>query len=102
MTFADILNSQSFTELELQVLHALNNGLQSYFGEEYSDMDCTGIAKETNLSVNTVKGVVGSLVKKDVLSTWHIKTDAAYDLVLFVDQEQMVRMVAGIPHGRDV
>lgn len=91
MTFADILTSQPFTELELQVLHTLNNGLQSYFGEEYSDMDCIDIAKSTNLSVNTVKGVVGSLVKKDVLTTWRIKTDATYDLVLFVDQEEMTR-----------
>lgn len=89
MTFTQILGSQPFTELELRVLIALCDMLKSFFGEVYSDVDCTDIAKNTGLDVNTIKGVVGSLVKKKVIETDQISTDTIHNLVYFVDQEQM-------------
>ena len=89
MTFTQILGSQPFTELELRTLIALCDLLTPFFGEAYSDVDCTDIAKRTGLDVNTIKGVVGSLVRKGVVGTDQISTDTIHNLVYFVDQEQM-------------
>ena len=75
------------TEKELTLVVYLNDVLRSYFGEDYSDIDCNDIAKDLKWDVKTVKGVVGSLVVKGVVGTYD--TGAGYDVVNFVGQSDM-------------
>lgn len=88
-TVKDIIDDKNLklTEKELTLVVYLNNVLRSYFGEDYSDIDCNDIAKDLKWDVNTVKGVVGSLVVKGVVGTYD--TGTGYDVVNFVGQSDM-------------
>lgn len=87
MTLTEITNGIELTEKETVITLHLYSELSSYFGETYSDVDCNDIAKNLKVDVKTVKGVVGSLVKKGILETWD--TGTGYDVVSFVKQEEM-------------
>ena len=52
------------TELEFKVLTCLINNLYAEPG--FSDVDVREIAKKLEMKVNTVKGVIGSLCKKQI------------------------------------
>lgn len=91
MTFQSILASQTFTELEILVLNFLNQELSGYFGEDFSDVDVNDIARGTGQTKPTVKGVIGSLVKKGVILTestecgdWKVR-----EFIYFKNQEDM-------------
>ena len=88
-TVKDIIDDKNLklTEKELTLVVYLNNVLRSYFGEDYSDIDCNDIAKDLKWDVKTVKGVVGSLVVKRVVGTYD--TGTGYDVVNFVGQSDM-------------
>ena len=86
-TLKDITTGINLTTNETVILLYLNTELSSYFGETYSDVDCNDIAKGLKMNVSTVKGVVGSLVKKGILETWD--TGTGYDVINFVEQEEM-------------
>lgn len=88
-TVKDIIDDKNLklTEKELVLVVYLNNVLRSYFGEDYSDIDCNDIAKDLKWDVKTVKGVVGSLVVKGVVGTYD--TGTGYDVVNFVGQSDM-------------
>ena len=87
-TVKDIIDDKNLklTEKELALVVYLNDALRSYFGEDHSDVDCNDIAKDLKWDVKTVKGVVGSLVKKNICGTYDI---AGYDVVNFVGQPDM-------------
>ena len=87
MTLAEITNGISLTEKETTILSHLYSELSSYFGEEYSDIDCNDVSKSLNMDVKTVKGVVGSLVKKEILNTYD--TGTGFDVISFVRQDEM-------------
>lgn len=54
----------TLTDLEKKVLFALINGLYAEPG--FSDVGVIEISKKLKISVNIIKGVIGSLCKKDV------------------------------------
>ena len=64
---------KNLTVLEEQVIRYVANTLSGNFGEGYSDIDHAEVARECGLDINTVKGVVGSLVKKKIVYVfdWH-------------------------------
>ena len=86
MTINSILNAQHFTELEVAALIELNILLSGYYGQEFTDTSIKDLANELKWSIDSTKGVVGSLVKKGVIETWD---NGKYDLVIFKDQEEM-------------
>ena len=87
MTLTEITNGINLTEKETAILLHLYSELSSYFGEGYSDIDCNDISKSLKIDVKTVKGVVGSLVKKGILDTYD--TGTGFDVISFVMQEEM-------------
>lgn len=91
-TVNTLFKDQNFTPLEIQVMGQLNEELKGNFGETYSHVECKDLAKALSLEVSTIKGVVGSLVKKGILDTYdgrQNRGDAPIDLVHFKDQETM-------------
>ena len=54
------------TQLEAQVLKSLINQLYAEAG--FSDVDAKDIANDTKVSIKSVRGALGSLVKKDVIT----------------------------------
>jgi len=86
MTINLILNAQHFSDLEIAVLVALNTLLSSYYGQDFTDTSIKDLANELKWSIESTKGVVGSLVKKGIIETWD---NGKYDLVIFKDQEEM-------------
>lgn len=91
MTFNEIIASQNFTELETIILNACNDKLKLVYGEYFSDLEVTDLAEYTNLGVNVVKGVVGSLKKKGILDTEPIECGdgKTREFVYFTDRENM-------------
>lgn len=83
----EIIDSFKLTDNETKVILLLNDQLKSYFGETYSDVDCNDIADLLKMNVKTVKGVIGSLVKKNICGTYD--TGTGYDVVIFSNQENM-------------
>jgi hypothetical protein len=63
----DQLALLNLTDLETSFLVALVNGL--YAEPHFSDLDVSDVAKEMGVPVASAKGVLGSLVKKGILST---------------------------------
>lgn len=91
-TINTLLKSQTFTELETKVMVQLNEDLKYNLGEMYSIIECKDLASSLSLEVATIKGVVGSLVKKGILDTYSGKLnreDDQMDLVYFKEQEEM-------------
>ena len=87
MTKQQLLEHTSLTKKESMVIDYLWEELSNYFGEHYSDVDVNDIAKDLELNTNTVKGVVGSLCKKDILGTYD--TGNGYDVVNFINQDDL-------------
>lgn len=83
----EILDNTKLTEKEVMVVKLLNDQLKSYFGEMYSDIDCNDIAKLLEWDVKTVKGVIGSLTKKNIVTTWD--TGTGYEVISLVNQDEM-------------
>lgn len=83
----EIITKNSLTEKEVEIVKLLNDQLSSYFGETYSDIDCNDIAELLKWKVGSVKGVVGSLVKKNILGTFD--TGTGYEVVYFLEQAEM-------------
>jgi len=56
----------TLTQLEAQVLKSLINQLYAEAG--FSDVDAKDIANDIKVSIKSVRGALGSLVKKDVIT----------------------------------
>jgi hypothetical protein len=56
----------NITQLEDQVLEALIDGL--YAEPHFSDVDVNDIAQTLKMSTKTIRGVLGSLSKKNIIS----------------------------------
>jgi predicted RNA-binding protein (virulence factor B family) len=67
----------TFTDLENKVLTAFINGLYAEPG--FSDVDANDISQDINISTKQVRGALGSLVKKGVV-TIHTN-DSNYDII---------------------
>jgi predicted transcriptional regulator len=59
-------NMIELTQLEAQVLKSLINQLYAEAG--FSDVDAKDIANDTKVSIKSVRGALGSLVKKNIIS----------------------------------
>ena len=68
------------TELEKRVGKALEVAL--YAECDFSDVECTDLAKTLELPVNTIKGVIGSLTKKGIAYTFDSDTNFRHDQLL--------------------
>lgn len=78
----------NLTDKELVLIDTLNESPDISWGELYSSIDCNDLAKILKWNVKSVKGVVGSLVKKNILGTYD--TGTGFDVIVFVNQENMV------------
>ena len=69
------------TQKENKVLMNLIDGLYAEAG--FSDIDCNDLAKSSKMKVEEVKGVIGSLVKKELVFTEKTSTSGAkqYEIV---------------------
>lgn len=83
----EIIDNVKLTGNESVIVMLLNHQLKSYFGETFSDIDCNDIAELLKWNVKTVKGVIGSLVKKNICGTYD--TGTGYEVVNFVNQAEM-------------
>jgi DNA-binding MarR family transcriptional regulator len=63
----------SVTSLEYKVLSAIVAGLYAEAG--FSDIEAQDLSKSTKLSVKSIVGVIGSLVKKELIFTDKMTTD---------------------------
>ena len=93
-TLADITNGIHLTELERDILNYLDSELSDY-RECISHVEHKHIADHLKLPVNTIKGGVGSLVKKDILETYSNIDECGWGeteahFIYFSDQENMV------------
>jgi len=59
-------NMITLTQLEAQVLKSLINNLYAEAG--FSDVDAKDIANDINVGIKSVRGALGSLVKKSIIS----------------------------------
>jgi len=76
---------KTLTEKENQVVECLIIVLANWIGgEDFSDYDISDIAKDLNMTKPEVKGIVGSLVKKDVLVMWD-------GCIMFRNQAEMIK-----------
>jgi DNA-binding MarR family transcriptional regulator len=90
MTLNQIIQENNLTELEVRVLKALQDRNKDYFGEYFSDTEHKDLAQDLDVSISTVKGAVGSLVKKGIVSTYHHdSSDCDMHFICFKDQEEM-------------
>lgn len=55
----------NLTELETQVLTKLIDGLYAEAG--FSDVDANDLSKWTGIPMKSIRGVIGSLIKKDII-----------------------------------
>ena len=69
--------TNTFTDLENKVLTAFINGLYAEPG--FSDVDANDISRDINIPTKQVRGTLGSLVKKGVV-TIHTN-DSNYDII---------------------
>ena len=69
------------TNLEMQFLNALVNGLYAEAG--FSDVDIEDIAKEMKVRIPEAKGVMGSLVKKGLLDP----PDVDFGSIIFLAEQ---------------
>jgi hypothetical protein len=69
--------TNTFTDLENKVLTAFINGLYAEPG--FSDVDANDISRDINIPTKQVRGALGSLVKKGVV-TIHTN-DSNYDII---------------------
>jgi len=83
----DYLLKKTETENEKAFITRLFSLLSDNFGEQYSWVDVSDMAEEINWTKSKVKGVLGSLVKKQILSTYD--TGTGYDVIFFVEQIEL-------------
>ena len=91
-TLANIISEGNIniTALERKVLSCLNDELSGYMGaEDFSEIECKDISQSISVDVKSVKGVIGSLVKKGILTTYSSGNRNEYELILFVGQLDM-------------
>lgn len=79
-------NIKNLTELETKVLNALANGMYAEWG--YSDYGFAELTEELELSTKVLRGVVSSLVKKDLV---RVEDDLDNDIIyLWKDAQGLV------------
>ena len=92
MTFHSILDGQQFTEVELIVLHFLDEQLSIYYGQEHSVVGINDIGVGLLIQISIIKAIAATLCAKGVI--FSKSTDCAdgwtRELIYFVNQKDMV------------
>jgi len=90
-TVREIIEAGDFTEKEIRVLKFLNLALSDHFGDTFTDVDCKDIAEGCGLDINSVKGILGSLIKKDILQADRFRGGDGknYECFYFTDQKNL-------------
>jgi len=96
-----ILAEKNLTELEIRVIKCLVNKLDSWIGvETYSPVEHSDISEAIGLTIKQVKGVVGSLVKKNIVEVYEHEEcrgwdgrieEPAHHVINFVGQDTMIK-----------
>lgn len=86
-TINTIAKANKLTQNEKEVLNFLNEELACQFGDYFSDVTFEDVAKGTSKSINEVKGIVSSLLKKRILGVQ--KWGDSVHTIEFRDQEDM-------------
>ena len=86
-----IIESGNFSEKEIEVLKFLNDALANHFGDTFTDVDLKDIAEGLGVEINSAKGLVGSLMKKNILQADHFTGGDGknYECFYFAEQEEM-------------
>lgn len=71
------MNEMNLTQLEEQVLQSLIDSLYAEPG--FSDVDAKDIARDTKIDIKSVRGVLSSLVKKDIIEI--AGNDSGYQII---------------------
>ena len=98
-TVANIIQDNNLTALEISVVNELSVQLAPWIGcETYSPVEHSDVADALGIKVASVKGAVGSLVKKGLLDVytheeerdmWGKIEEKASQVIFFVEQEKM-------------
>jgi predicted transcriptional regulator len=68
---------KTLTELETKTLTAIANGMYAEPG--FSDIDVNDVSEMTDLPTKTIRGALGSLVKKGIIQV--DTNDSGYDII---------------------
>lgn len=80
-------NIKNLTELETKVLNSLAGGMYAEWG--FSDYGFAELSDELELSNKVLRGVVSSLIKKDLV---RVEDDRDYDIIyLWNDAQGLVK-----------
>lgn len=74
----------NLTALEVQVLESFISQLYAEAG--YSDVDVSDLAEITGISSKTLRGALGSLVKKEIVSVDKNAGGCGYDIIYLNEQ----------------
>ena len=74
---------KNLTELETKVLNAVAGGMYAEWG--YSDYGFAELTEELELSTKVLRGVVSSLIKKDLV---RVEDDKDFDIIYLWDDAQ--------------
>jgi len=98
-TVTNIIQENNLTALETSVVNELAVQLAPWIGcETYSPVEHSDVADALGIKVASVKGAVGSLVKKGLLDVytheeerdmWGKIEEKASQVIFFVEQEKM-------------
>jgi predicted transcriptional regulator len=75
----------NITEKEMKVLQVIKETMDIY-GDGFSDVMVEDIVGETELPVNTVKGLLGTLYKKDLIDMMDVNGE--YNVYYLTQQAQ--------------
>jgi len=100
-TVANIIQQNNLTALETSVVNELATQLDPWIGcETYSPVEHSDVADALGIKVTSVKGAVGSLVKKGILDvytheeqrdSWGKIEEKASQVINFIGQDEMAK-----------
>lgn len=90
-TIKEIIENGSFTDKESEVLRFLNEALKDQFGDTFTDVDTKDIVEGLNIETAAAKGIISSLIKKNILGSDHFTGGDGknYECFYFVKQEDL-------------
>jgi DNA-binding MarR family transcriptional regulator len=70
MTYQELTNGTKLTANEAALFEVIYNEQKHYINEPFSSIGCDDLATMTKQPVSSIKGTVGSLVKKELVVTY--------------------------------
>jgi hypothetical protein len=85
MTYQELINGKTLTGNESSLFKVIYNEQKHYIDEPFSALGCDELATMTNQPVSSIKGTIGSLVKKEMVVTY----DEGYGDVIYLTIQPM-------------